>query len=1433
MEFLLGDDPRWVIDEEPIESAGVVPAVPEVTESFDISGLIEPILSEPVETPAGLSVTPDVTPLDPAIAHLVEPLPEEDREFDPDAPLIAEPLPPEEMIDQYRDYDFRKMIDPEGDNWYGRDDESIGDLTRKWMGNTPLGGVKGIFQFLVHPRYDDDPDWWEKHPELAKLRDTHVLLAERAGLPDISDVKQLTDALARFQYAPGYILESEEGQGYNQYLQDRLNEAIMIRDTPFLEMINAFIEGVYNDPVGTGGQLARAIVDDPIMALSAIGVYNVSKKAGLAGANLKRIKQLSTKLKQQGTTGVAAANILTNGIRIAPTVLAEGVYAGEYERMNNLMRGSPIENDVTNMQILGGLLGATARGIGVGIESRRAPYLGADVRPEKGATTISEEMAELGRIIGRDVRKGATDPDVSVTRGRGRTDVERTENIGVSGRQRDINEIESAVEFEQRQLLRDRVAVQRSQIREHLKQPLTTVDNTVPALKEIVDSKLGSVYKLRKMPMGWVIKTGFTDRSKGSGLINYDRVNKIITIDTPRLKSNPTEAFEMYVAPKVAGAFGRTYSAAAKSIGFDTQKLQSLLRTPEEMLHFALAKEKHYIGTQALIPKKTNATKAYRDARNMYRHEVSLHKALDDIGYDTKILKEPSKWNVNKVAIADKVAAIINNKTQTLNRAKEAVITPAVKKGRDVYDETIEAKTIRPIGKGEPITVDTEGVVVPPRIPVKPKHIVEAGVKGVKTGYKEFKGRFDDTPRQLELDLDPPVWRNQANAVYKGKRINQFTKILQMMNNNKRGALSLLLGRTPTVAVLADSRGRAHIDKWEGDNAILDRHAHALQTMVMKRLPNEERRRAAAHYIEGTLDEYNLLRQEKNLDEIVFTREEIGFIDNALRPMLSEIFLWATKHKLIGRDVETGNLRYRHNYFPHITKRSFTRSFEDYINELTDKGKSAVSMKPTAAYARQFKTLLEAEATGYAMHTDIAKVLGTYIRGIWRVQSNKALTNALKTTKVGDDTLVMSQDSAPINYVELRHPAFMDVDGSYMKVHPGLKRDLKMYFDTSDPTILRRLAVNINTTMKRIKIGLSLFHAQALLESALYAGLNPLKTKRLYQTTMNRLLQGPMGDEIDMYLRAGLKIGGIDDVNSDALLHLMGATSASLDRMTGPKSIGRVAKLFPDAIAAITKKVDSLTWDHVMTIGKIISMDKAYGKLVRADIKRALKNGEPLRSEAALAQDAATYVNDAFGGLDWKQLARNVENKVGKDVGSYLASKHGRETLQLTFFAPDWSTANIRILFKGLPGASSNRAMGNLYRAYFVRGALMYLIGAEGLQQANTGTSIFDNYGSRGWLRPHIGDGVHIELSKQLTEVFRTGTYLSQGRLDPIHHKGSSLYHVMANTLNGKPASDIAKEALVPISIQAISREGVWGIPGVFGKPAYVYQKPWEIKKSE
>jgi hypothetical protein len=160
-------------------------------------------------------------------------------------------------------------------------------------------------------------------------------------------------------------------------------------------------------------------------------------------------------------------------------------------------------------------------------------------------------------------------------------------------------------------------------------------------------------------------------------------------------------------------------------------------------------------------------------------------------------------------------------------------------------------------------------------------------------------------------------------------------------------------------------------------------------------------------------------------------------------------------------------------------------------------------------------------------------------------------------------------------------------------------------------------------------------------------------------------------------------------------------------------------------------------------------------KLAEAQRMAELEGVDPNK----LAQDVARHVNDAFGGLNWQKLARDMVESwesIGADkvanVPAYMFSPNGRKINQMAMFAPDWTLANIRIVSRFLPGFESNPKVQNMYAYYALRAGAYTALYANAANFLFTGHLMKDNEeGHRNQV--NLGGNKYIDIVKQYMEA--------------------------------------------------------------------------------
>jgi len=1510
---ILQDDPRWVIDKEPIARELFSEPVVEGDEATS-----RPVVSANVPAPS--IPAPTVTEL-PSEPVPIEDLPAPKLEGE----LPSEELPHQEFFELQAKEDFEWMENPEdSDNWYGAHDENWIDTAKHWMGQSPFGFLR--------------------------------VATNAVGLTD-TNPELLKEALGKYAALPDERKHSPEGRRYAAMLEGRLQSLLHPEDMEMQNFITDSFMSVVDDPGSALEGLAKSIVDDPLgwvlILASQIPLVRGARTVGL----------LIDKLSKAGKIGAKAASIVKAGTKVSMVAAHEAMLAGIYTPIVNKTAGRPALYNIENMMAVSALLGGGIYstglltkgtlnhfGIKTGLSEQEllARSLEADVIPYlKDAVDILKDpkfegtpVDALDKVNFTDAVTGSLDKRGKKIKGGGKEDqppllkiddegldtlldapagssfrmpelaanwkvvldkIKTTEGSGIIAYNRDAR----TVTLDKEQLLREFAEARRRYTTPNKKSAFGRAYDQAAADLNLDMKKFANFYKNPKDLLHFALlkeKEYIKNQKQIPHGLKKDSSTKALrhTRNVQRHATSLSKALEQ-TGYKQEGLRKPPRLKLTKDIVKATVA-RSMQRFDESLVKGATVGA--HLGKRAIDTGRKAAVKKQDTIRNEKIDDLS-ESYLDDIigqykrGEITKAEADQMSQDMGVAAARARVTGEItpelyDRSLSTKARETASVVGAGAKAGvgqlaRDLkqragftpttrakQDEAIgaldevdeilakadaegwtpdrKAAAVRAAQKREPTAEAAEAAeavqrptaeaVQRPTAEAVQRPTAEAAQKREPTAEAVQRPTAEAVQRPADERAEITAARIKSSreqaegttedVVYaapgKGEHLpirptRKMGEILgEIIRNPEQGFRKLFQGRRPefSLAFIDESGKRVDIiDRWVGDIGVLTRRVVGYREDLLRKFPSSDKRNAIGYRREKTLDEYNLLRETEGLEPIVYTKKENEFLDKMDRDF-DRIYDWM---KLNGMFEGEGKVRShrRNNFFPHFYDDPLFTRFEDYLQQLQSGAKTAVSLKSTHAYERQFKTMLEAKQAGFNPVEDAARVMELYLRGIYHIQMNKMLVTDARKLRLPDGTrLYMDRDAAPENYVEIRHPAFVDKSGQYMKAHPDVVADTKMIFDTSNPGMLRRLLLNLAYTSKRTLLAFSFFHGQALLESAIYAGVAPWKMVKQYKSMLNKLHKGELGDEIDHYLRNGLLVGGIDDMKGDAFYNLMAAASSTIDKIVPNKGVAKILKMLPDGTRIFHEKLDKILWDKIATGGKLVVMNRAYTSLVRKDVARAQRTGEPLTDSNILAQRAASYTNDAFGGLNWVQLARGVENEIGEKLAKAAASKGGRQAMQLMMFAPDWTLANIRIIGKAIPGLTKDKDMAMLHRYYAMRGAAIFALGGEAIQQATTQTSLFDNEFPFGWMRPKLGDGYIMEFSKQLMEVPRELIRLPYDPLHPLYWKSGVYFKGIADVMNGKPVPDVLAKSFTPITISVLGEQGPGtALAGALGKPIY------------
>lgn len=612
---------------------------------------------------------------------------------------------------------------------------------------------------------------------------------------------------------------------------------------------------------------------------------------------------------------------------------------------------------------------------------------------------------------------------------------------------------------------------------------------------------------------------------------------------------------------------------------------------------------------------------------------------------------------------------------------------------------------------------------------------------------------------------------------------------------------------------------------WEGDIAVGQRATWQFKNSIDELVPTKSRREVLSHWLEGDIS-------------IKLNRDEMKAA-MSVRSYFNKLHAFGKDEGVLDAFLD--------DYVPHLWSRG-TKSKSEVMKAFT--GRQGKNMSPRSPHAqiRSITTLKEGMDAGLTPKTiDIAEIAKLYGDSINRAVRNKQLIRSLgQALDPEGNKLVLRADKAPDGYVMISHPSLQKSlvikEGDVLskmklpvKVHPDIAPSLKFLFDASDPNIITRSLLALNFASKRTLVSMSAFHANALLESLLMSGLTPAAIPK----ALNMLRNGKAGDVVDVALKAGLKIGTIEDVGTDIFYGALKDIQAVADKSLATKPFKWAAK----GVEKANRVVDDIMWDKIATGSKLAVFMKEYEKAILKNISQHQKNPKkhPLIPKEKLAEEVAEFTNDAFGGLNWRRMAEGVESKWGRDFAMAINSPPGRRAMQLLMFAPDWTIANVRILVKALPGMSKSKLQSGLHKRYALRGALYFATVANGINYMFTGKPIWENEEPS---RVDLGDGRTMTFSKQFVEPFHWATqpgktFVNKMGIIPRGVLEQALAKKWISPRYSPPMFDkdatetekaIARakhvgSKFVPIFVQQIYDQGPSGVAGFLGHPIYGKKK--------
>jgi len=649
-----------------------------------------------------------------------------------------------------------------------------------------------------------------------------------------------------------------------------------------------------------------------------------------------------------------------------------------------------------------------------------------------------------------------------------------------------------------------------------------------------------------------------------------------------------------------------------------------------------------------------------------------------------------------------------------------------------------------------------------------------------------------------------------------------------------------------------------------------------LSNNIIDTVPDAARRAAIAHAIEGQ-------------PGIALTAKELSAAKDVM----------AFFEGIGKRGIDAGVIKeLLPNYVTHVYGKAAVPIIEEWMQVRQQGATTSLYGKtrvgpPTIAQVNQ---IMAAKGLPPIM-TDIAEIIEQYGSSLSKAVANRELINTLKqrTVKVqngaftADIPLIQTTATAPHNYQAFGKQG--------LSAHPDIIPALKFAFEANSAPAVMRAIEAINTAGKRSAVSLSLFHAKNIVDAM--AGAAKLQPGTIAKGAAIGAAGGAvLGEDPILYAQIGaglamaypgFKIGvqaALPKVfgenpyvkalrkNDPAMAKLIdmsiqGGLEYSLK--SGPLAVTEVGQDFysglkwlqqqvdatvpgagkgVEAVAKLNHAVDGFMWERLHTGLKLQLFAEKYETLTLNNAKaHAADSRVPLLAEKVLAERAASFTNDIFGGLNWRRIAEEATTRWGRDLAASVYSPNGQRVMRLALFAPDWAISTVRAATKAagrltgetpgtnIKGLYKPETVADLHRQYLLRAGLYYGTVADGLTYAFTGEHLWDQ---KDWTYIPLGDGRKMQYSKHTMEPAHLVQHPAQFAINKLGQVPREItnqlmgteylsprYNDKMRTITAGPAMQGSRlghvaKTFSPIGAQQLAGGGVdAGVAGALGVPIY------------
>jgi muramidase (phage lysozyme) len=552
-------------------------------------------------------------------------------------------------------------------------------------------------------------------------------------------------------------------------------------------------------------------------------------------------------------------------------------------------------------------------------------------------------------------------------------------------------------------------------------------------------------------------------------------------------------------------------------------------------------------------------------------------------------------------------------------------------------------------------------------------------------------------------------------------------------------------------------------------------------------------------------DAYNNLRNKEGFPRDGTQAEQLAFLrndientvrgHNSLRDRPSDEPSFGVRDYIVSEFRRLGERARSEGLFPQLRRdyvthaldftdsvlnREQQRALSDYLFANTNESRFVRDF----TQARQFRYIRDLEnalrqagdelginTRGIKVQRDIAKIMEIYKTAMGRALVEKRLANYLLKTKIDGSPISGQVGELPIvtnnieqgfrnNYVKFTGQG-SDILQDFM-VHPDFKDILGHVFRQDNPNAMLEAFKSVSMLSKFLNTAGSLFHATSLAVAQATAApglfLKEVMTGGSgIRAALKDLEHRGVGAQGQLLIKGGLKVA-----TEDVQRTIIGDAAGTADKLIGDYLVGgrnvKVLRQMSDPLENhFLNHMNRFTWDYMHAGGKLNLAQHFFTQI---------KSKHPEIPDDQIAAEVASFVNNTLGGLNWLQVANEVENKFLKAFAIKAMKLQNRDWAQIVLFAPDWTVSTLRSFTKALPkelmkpqnwelragvkGLIDPTNSSDLARRYVLTTGLLWLTILNGFNMAFTGRPIWTN---KDPTRVDLGDGTAMQMAKHSMEA--------------------------------------------------------------------------------